>query len=608
MRVCKNCKKKQEKEIAALGHDWGEVEATVEATCKKAGKGTVTCLRCGKQKTQKLPALGHDWSEFEVTEPATCTAAGKEVSTCLNCGKEKTREIPATGHDWGKWQVTQEATCEAEGAESRKCTLCDAEETRVVPKTEHNWSKWQVTQEATCDAEGAESRKCTLCGAEETQNIPKTEHSWSEWSVTAEASCSQEGKQTRVCAICGAEETQNVPKTEHSWGEWTVTREATCTAAGEKTRTCGVCGEKQTEVGDPILPHTYVSQVTEPTCDAPGSVVYTCEVCGDTYTEEGEPALGHQWGEWTVTPATETAPEIRTRVCERCGLEEVVEVEAAATDEKTEAEETYTVTWLDGDEKTPLYTETCKVGDPVPESSAYKGSKEPTKVSEECTFAFTGWSAAETDQETGNVTYKPLFDKTVTISFAGWEGAAEKAPDPISAHPAEKLDLSAILPKTLTREGYTFIGYADGDGKAIADLTSFTVPEKHTTITAQWRANIKAIEIEAVESHLYKLSLEEAVKLLPAAGKATLADGTALDLKLTWDAAACVGKDGKKPKDLSVDGVYTFTAQFTDKAGKAIEHTLNEGVAAQCALTVSPIVSGDYEAHLDAKGNAVLTG
>lgn len=151
------------------------------------------------------------------------------------------------------------------------------------------------------------------------------------------------------------------PPCEHDWGEGQVTTEATCTAPGVRTYTCSKCQNTKTE---PILAlgHNMTHHpAKDATCGAPGNTeYYSCDRCKKFFKDEAGnesidkdswvigPTGEHDWGNWTpvdddnhkgtcsvcskstteahewndgevTTPATCTAPGVKTYTCAKCG-------------------------------------------------------------------------------------------------------------------------------------------------------------------------------------------------------------------------------------------------------------------------------------------------
>ena len=91
----------------ALGHDYGEWEVVVSATCTEDGEQKQTCSRCGDVVEEPMAAPGHSYSEWEEEYPPTCTEMGLETRTCSRCGAVGERDIPALGHNFVNMTCTR---------------------------------------------------------------------------------------------------------------------------------------------------------------------------------------------------------------------------------------------------------------------------------------------------------------------------------------------------------------------------------------------------------------------------------------------------------------------------------------------------------------------
>ena len=316
-----------QKEIPALGHNWGAWTQVTAPTCTEAGEETRSCQRegCTAVEEREVPATGHTWTAASCTSPRTCAVCGAEdgealghdwsawtqvtAPTCTEAGKEtrscqregctaaEEREIPATGHTWTA------ASCTS----PRTCAVCGAEDGEALG---HDWSAWTQVTAPTCTEAGKETRSCQRegCTAAEEREIPATGHTWTAASCTS----------PRTCAVCGAEDGEALG---HNWGAWTQVTAPTCTEAGKETRSCqreGCTAAEEREI--PATGHTW----TAASCTSPR----TCAVCG---AEDGE-ALGHDWSAWTqVTAATCTEAGKESRSCQREGCTAAEEREIPAT-------------------------------------------------------------------------------------------------------------------------------------------------------------------------------------------------------------------------------------------------------------------------------------
>ena len=94
-------------------HDW--VAGTVHAaTCTEGGYTEYECSLCGATKQDDVTAaLGHDFGEWQTTLEPTCTEAGSKQRVCSrDSSHTEVEAIPATGHNF------------VDGV----CTVCGAEE------------------------------------------------------------------------------------------------------------------------------------------------------------------------------------------------------------------------------------------------------------------------------------------------------------------------------------------------------------------------------------------------------------------------------------------------------------------------------------------------
>ena len=109
-----------------------------EATCTESGYTETYCTVCGKvigERTESA-ALGHDFGEWETDIAATCVAEGAEKRVCIRCGISETRAIPVTEHEWEEVFVLP-ATETSEGKTTYECSICHAEKEETIPKIEH---------------------------------------------------------------------------------------------------------------------------------------------------------------------------------------------------------------------------------------------------------------------------------------------------------------------------------------------------------------------------------------------------------------------------------------------------------------------------------------
>ncbi len=284
------------------GHDWGEWEVTVDATCTATGERKHTCTRCQKVETETIPAA-HKLTKTEAVA-ATCGKAGNiEYYTCSVCGKyfsdekaeheieEKDLTTPATGEhtyddQWTYVDVENHA---------HSCTVC-----HEATKTEaHTWDEGEVTTPATETKPGEKTYTCTVCKGTRTETIPATGDGDNDFDFGQISEC-KDGK--------------------HTWGEWEVTKEADCTTPGERTRTCAKCKKVETET----IPAAHKLTKTEAkaaTCEENGNIeYYTCSACGKHFDDaEGKNEIAEN--SWVIEAKGHdlTKTEAKVATCEEAG-------------------------------------------------------------------------------------------------------------------------------------------------------------------------------------------------------------------------------------------------------------------------------------------------
>ena len=137
-RSCKSCGTVEKREVPATGHSVVDVSAKA-ADCTQDGyEAYAYCSECGEEIIPKVTvaALGHDFGEWETDIAATCEEEGSETHSCKICGTVEKRVVPATGHKWVTL-VEVSATESAEGVIIYMCSVCEATRQETIPKIEH---------------------------------------------------------------------------------------------------------------------------------------------------------------------------------------------------------------------------------------------------------------------------------------------------------------------------------------------------------------------------------------------------------------------------------------------------------------------------------------
>ncbi|MBE6791209.1 MAG: hypothetical protein E7535_08495 [Ruminococcaceae bacterium] len=409
---CSRCDYYETDVIPATGHTEAEAvtENEVEADCENDGSydSVVYCSVCGEalsRKTVTVPATGHDWGEWETDVPASCGTDGQDKRICKNNASHiETRPVLATGeHVYASEKKRVEATCTEDGYVIMAC-LCGAEEKTVLKSEGHKDGELVIENEVEADCVNNGSYDtvvyCSVCG-EELSRVPATVPALGHKEGTpvteneVEADCVNDGSYDTVvyCTVCNGElsrETTVVPAEGHKEGEAVTENEieATCENTGSYDTVvyCTVCNGELSRVSAtvPALGHKDGEPVIEnevkATCETDGSydkVIYCtvcggevsrssayvpaeghkeeilpekeptctedgltagvkCSVCGEILTaQETVPATGHKMGEFTETkPATcKEAGEMRAD-CENCDHYETKAIEKLPHEEE----------------------------------------------------------------------------------------------------------------------------------------------------------------------------------------------------------------------------------------------------------------------------------
>lgn len=107
-RTCE-CGEFEEREVAALGHDY------VDGICS----------RCGEADPDYIPPCTHSNTRSETTLAETCTSTGTRDVYCEDCGEFlRTETIPTHAHT-NYYVTTSEATCTSGGVKKQYCEECE---------------------------------------------------------------------------------------------------------------------------------------------------------------------------------------------------------------------------------------------------------------------------------------------------------------------------------------------------------------------------------------------------------------------------------------------------------------------------------------------------
>lgn len=160
--------------VKVVGHNFGEWTVTEEPTCQDEGVETRVCKSCKKIQERTLDTVDHHWQKyFTVDEEPTCTEIGVAYVYCDDCDETcDTYYIPATEHCFGASEIIDYADCETDGLVVRMCKYCDETEEIVIPVLGHCWTDEKVVDfEPTNDSYGQKSYHCLYCDATSGEEI-----------------------------------------------------------------------------------------------------------------------------------------------------------------------------------------------------------------------------------------------------------------------------------------------------------------------------------------------------------------------------------------------------------------------------------------------------
>ncbi len=336
-------------------HAWGDLVATVDATCTAEGTkaykvckdcavkgiddGTGTFVAIAEPSELVIPMVAHSYDDV-VTAP-TCTVDGYTTHTCSVCSHSYTdAETTAPGHNLVD-VAEKPADCKESGYSAHKaCTECDYTEGKTdYPKlTDHTFNE-EITA-ATCHATGTNKYTCTTEGCPRKDEavieiIPMLEHVKGEVIkenyVAGDCNTNEEWDDVVYCTLCGDEldrDHKSIIAGGHRFVE-VVAVAAKCEADGNEgykycERCFKVAGDDTPYVdldavkAAHIIPATgHLNQAPfeylAPTCTKVGyKDGIQCTDCGEVLRDRVEvPALGH----------TEAAPVIENDVAATCTTE-----------------------------------------------------------------------------------------------------------------------------------------------------------------------------------------------------------------------------------------------------------------------------------------------
>lgn len=160
--------------VTVIGHNFGEWTVSVAPTCQDEGVETRVCKSCKKTQERTLDTVDHNWQKFyTVDEEPTCTERGVAYIYCDDCDETcDTYYIPATEHCFEASEIIDYADCETDGLVVRMCKYCDETEEIVIPTLGHCWTDEKVVDLVpTKDSYGQKSYHCLYCDATSGEEI-----------------------------------------------------------------------------------------------------------------------------------------------------------------------------------------------------------------------------------------------------------------------------------------------------------------------------------------------------------------------------------------------------------------------------------------------------
>ena len=295
---CTRCKYGfNDSETEALGHAFSEWKQTKAPTCLGTGSERRSCERCTVVENREVAALGHDYKT--VTVEPTCTERGYTTYTCSRCASSYTANMTAAlGHSFTAWTQTKAPTCLAAGSERRSCERCNTVENRELDALGHDYTA--VISAPTCTQKGVATYTCVRCAdryvVDESDALG---HAFGAWAEFKAPGCLTRGEERRTCTRCGEYESRELAALGHSYVTEVIV--PTCTGEGRTARTCTRCGDYYADNLVPPTGHDYEDIVVAPSCFDQGYTTHICRVCGERYMSDVTEKLPHDFKDGVCT-------------------------------------------------------------------------------------------------------------------------------------------------------------------------------------------------------------------------------------------------------------------------------------------------------------------
>lgn len=160
----------QTQPIPKLTHQWSAWTSTKAPTCTEKGIESRTCPLCNSKEDRDVAALTHNYV-WTVTTAPTCSKEGSRKGVCSRDATHTTTETIAAlgknqteGHTFGAWTTASPGDCLHDGSEQRTCSACGRVETRNTGKGPHKVRpNWYALRQPTLERIGQKVRYCDIC-------------------------------------------------------------------------------------------------------------------------------------------------------------------------------------------------------------------------------------------------------------------------------------------------------------------------------------------------------------------------------------------------------------------------------------------------------------
>ena len=213
-------------------------------------------------------------------------------------------------------------TCTKSGGFYRTCTSCGFE-TMMVGSGYNDYHKPALGHDY-------QNGTCSRCGEKDPNAEPEQPethvHNWE--TTVQKQTCEQDGLTVRKCKECGAEEIlAHTPAKGH---HYVFTRRDRDAQGAYRLYTCNICHQTRKDYNDTsadnsaCTTHTWKTTTVPATCVQAGKRTKVCTRCGAEEIEVIPMLTSHKWGSTVYTAATCTTDGYTSRTCTVCGRKDIV--------------------------------------------------------------------------------------------------------------------------------------------------------------------------------------------------------------------------------------------------------------------------------------------